>query len=168
MASACSIVLANEQVSIIGGTASSANLKTRASTCILMTIAVVCVCVLVVCGVFVVREYSLARTYAPTTCRLGNITYSADVWCLYCSGTKDKTKEKGTTGGACVNTASPCVHINVVYQLNETLRRALLYQDSVQAIGAFSQVSESLVHAPSSIHHSSGESMSVAEKERYR
>lgn len=144
MASACSIVLANEQMSIIG-TGSSANLKTRASTCILMTIAVVCICVLVVCGVFVVREYSLARTYAPTTCRLGNITYSADVWCLYCSGTKDKTKEKG---GACINTASPCVHINVVYQLNETLRRALLYQDSVQAIGAFSQVRDhSFIHS---------------------
>lgn len=139
MASACSIVLANEQASIIGSR-SSANLKTRASTCVLMTIAVVCVCALVVCGVFVVREYSLARTYEPTTCRLGNVTYSADVWCLYCSGTKDKAKDKGSAG-SCVNTPSPCVHINVAYRVNATERRkALLYQDSVQAIGAFSQV----------------------------
>lgn len=138
MASACSIVLANEQSAIIGSNASAASLRTRASTCLLMTVAVICVCILVVCGVFVVREYSLAKTYEPTHCRLANVTYTADVGCLYCSGTKDKTRDK--SAGSCVNVLSPCVHINVLYQVNETLRRALLYQDSVQAIGAFSQV----------------------------
>jgi len=50
--------------------------KTRqaASTCILVTISAICVCILVVCGVLLAREYSLAKGYERTLCGVSNVT----------------------------------------------------------------------------------------------
>ena len=85
MATACSVVMANE---LNGGLGSSiGGLRGHTATnCLLMTVSVVSICALVVCGVLVVREYSLAMSYLPTNCRLSNITYARnDVTCKHCS-----------------------------------------------------------------------------------
>lgn len=138
MATACSIVMANDR-SLIGGVGGNGQaIGGHATSCLLMSVTVVCICVLVVCGVLVVREYTLAETYEATLCQLANITYGkTDISCMHCAGTRgEKAKDKG----ACVQTQFPCVHIFVVYHVNETGRRAQLHQDSIQAAGAYSQV----------------------------
>lgn len=48
------------------------NFKTKASNCVLVTIVVICVCVLVACGVMIVREYALAKGYHATRCRVSS------------------------------------------------------------------------------------------------
>ena len=84
MATACSVVMAND---VYGLGSNSGGIRAHTATnCVLMTIAVVSICALVVCGVLVVREYSLAMSYLPTTCRIGNITYARhDVTCKHCA-----------------------------------------------------------------------------------
>ena len=83
MATACSVVMAND-VADLGS--SSVGLRGHTATnCILMTVAVVSICALVVCGVLVVREYSLAMSYLPTRCRISDITYANDVVCKHCA-----------------------------------------------------------------------------------
>lgn len=138
MASVCSIAMANE--SKMTGMEIQ---RTPATSCILVTVSLVCVCVLVVCGVLVVREYTLARNYKETRCRLRNITYYRyDIHCLYCAGLKDKPKEKGT--GVCVPSQFPCVRMTVEYVQGTSLFEALLHPDSLQATGLHSQVGRNL------------------------
>lgn len=107
-----------------------------------MSVAVICVCVMVVCGVFVLREYTLAKNYKETSCRLNNITYSGDIGCMHCSGVKETNKgADGGSGGSCAPTFFPCLHVIVSYRYNGTAHRAaMLYENSVQAVGAYSQV----------------------------
>jgi len=65
--------------------------------CVLVTVALVCTCFLVVCGVLIVREYSLAAGFAETRCRLRNITYFRhEVHCMFCAGLRDKSKGRPT------------------------------------------------------------------------
>lgn len=141
MASACTLVMANDNMTMGTGLGT---LRTRASSYLLMAVTLVCVCILVVCGVLVVREYSLSQSYEETDCHVGNITYArSDAVCMYCGGAggggqAEKPKEKGA--GACVAVQFPCIHVGVVYRLNGTVRTALLHQDSLQATGAYSQV----------------------------
>jgi len=70
-----------------GPGSSSVGLRAHTATnCVLMTVSVVSICALVVCGVLVVREYSLAMSYQPTSCRISNITYARnDVVCKHCA-----------------------------------------------------------------------------------
>lgn len=107
-----------------------------------MSVAIICVCVMVVCGVFVLREYTLAKNYEETSCRLTNITYSGDIGCMHCSGVKETNKgAEGGSGGSCAHTHFPCLHVIVSYSYNSTAQRAaMLYENSVQAVGAYSQV----------------------------
>lgn len=145
MASVCSIAMAND--SKMGGLEIQ---RTPATSCILVTVSLVSICVLVVCGVLVVREYTLARNYRETRCRLKNITYYRyDIQCFYCAGLKDKSKEKGS--GVCVQSQFPCVRVTVEYThggggvgggggAGGSHYEALLHPDSLQATGLYSQV----------------------------
>lgn len=84
MATACSVVMAND---VHGLSSTGIGLRTHTATnCVLVTVSVISICALVVCGVLVVREYSLAMSYLPTTCRISNITYARhDVICKHCA-----------------------------------------------------------------------------------
>jgi hypothetical protein len=90
MATACSIVMANNPgagggLGPIGGMAEFRG-SHAATSCLLMTVSVVSICTLVVCGVLIVREYSLASTYQPTVCRLGNVSFTGnDIICRHCA-----------------------------------------------------------------------------------
>ena len=138
MASACSVAVATD-TKLIG----TDFLRTpAASTCVLVTVSLVCTCFLVVCGVLVVREYSLAMAYEETRCRLKNVTYTQEIKCLFCTGLKDKSKEKGA--GACVTSQFPCVRLTVTYVGEdgrwEAGNEAMLHPDSLQATGPYNQV----------------------------
>jgi len=84
MATACSVVMAND---LHGLGVDGVGLRTHTATnCVLVTVSVVSICALVVCGVLVVREYSLAMSYLPTNCKISNITYGRrDVVCKHCA-----------------------------------------------------------------------------------
>ena len=143
MASACSVAMAGDSKMIGGlGGGGAALMKPSASSCVLVSVALVSGCVLVVCGVLVVREYALASDYRPTTCRQANVTYlPQDVTCTYCAGQRDKSKERGT--GSCYVVALPCVRIIVTYVMKPSSHRmleGLLHTDSLQATGQHSQV----------------------------
>jgi hypothetical protein len=120
----------------------------------------------VVCGVLIVREYSLASSYAETRCRLRNVTYfRQEVHCMFCAGLRDKSKDKAAAAPACVQSQFPCVRMIVVYALpldevgaaaltgggtgdEDSLgmsrhiqqKEAVMHPDSLQATGPFSQV----------------------------
>lgn len=115
MASACSVAIATSEPKLIG----TDFLRTPAvGNCVLVTVALVCTCFLVVCGVLIVREYSLASSYAETTCRLRNVTfYRRDVHCMFCAGLRDKSKDKASSAPACVQSQFPCVQMVVDYAL---------------------------------------------------
>ena len=115
------------------------NFRSRASNCALLTITVVCICVLVVCGVMIVREYSLGKGYSPATCNVTNVTYDTNaIKCMYCD-TKGKQKEKQ----GCIFTYFPCVHVLVSYQKTEGghHHKGMLHTDSLQAAGPYYMVS---------------------------
>ncbi|KAK2151798.1 hypothetical protein LSH36_350g01004 [Paralvinella palmiformis] len=115
----------------------SESFRQRAWNCALLTITVICICIVVLCGVMIVREYSLASNYEPATCTITNITYMRDMICTFCES-KDKTKEPGAS--ACIQTKLPCIHIGVRYTISGTQREAQLHPDSLQAAGAYSQL----------------------------
>lgn len=157
MASACTVVLANDASGGggIGGLGSGGigGLRSvRASSCVLMTIAIVAAVVLVVAGVFVVREYALSASYEPASCRVENVTYAPrDAVCLHCStvaaGEKAGKDRSAGTGSACTSVQFPCVAVSVAYSRpGETgdipLHRALLHTDSLQAAGVHNQVND--------------------------
>lgn len=153
MASACSVAIATSEPKMIG----TDFLRTPAiGNCILVTVALVCTCFLVVCGVLIVREYSLAAGFAETTCRLRNVTYFRhEVHCMFCAGLRDKSKDKATAT-ACIPSQFPCVQLIVVYVVPSTAaddadtgdnshqklrqREAVMHPDSLQATGPYSQV----------------------------
>lgn len=91
------------------------NIHYRASSCVLVTVCVICVCVMVVCGVVIAREYALSSEYEPATCRLRRVNYTAGMGeeCTYCSGDKAKGKDKGSA--ACITTHFPCLQLDVTY-----------------------------------------------------
>jgi len=153
MASACSVAIATSEPKMIG----TDFLRTPAvGNCVLVTVALVCTCFLVVCGVLIVREYSLAASFAETRCRLRNITdFRHEVHCMFCAGLRDKSKDKAAAA-ACVPSRFPCVQLIVVYDLPATApgavsdgdgshqqlrqRQAVMHPDSLQATGPYSQV----------------------------
>lgn len=142
MASACTIVLANDAAGgggdggVVGGFRA-----VRPSSCILMTLGVAAACVLVVAGVLVVREYALSAGYEPASvCRVANVSYaSGDAYCQYCT-TAEKGKEKSV--GTCSTVPIPCLKVFVLYEQpgDSRLHRAILHADSLQAAGAHNQV----------------------------
>jgi len=113
MASACSVAIATSEPKLIG----TDFLRAPAvGNCILVTVALVCTCFLVVCGVLIVREYSLASSYAETRCQLvrTNITnHHRWVNCMFCAGLRDKSKDKAAAAPACVPSQFPCVKLFV-------------------------------------------------------
>jgi len=158
MASACSVAIATSEPKMIG----TDFLRTPAvGNCVLVTVALVCTCFLVVCGVLIVREYSLAAGFAETRCRLRNVTYFRhDVHCMFCAGLRDKSKDKAAAA-ACVPSQFPCVQLIVVYDLPSTAagptvsdgdttgdkspqqlrqRVAVMHPDSLQATGPYNKV----------------------------
>ena len=137
MASACVLIMANEQLML----RPIQNLKSRASTCIIISIAVVCVCILVVCGVMIAREYSLATDYKEASCRLANTTARNDIICWYCANNKVKTNDKGGTMPNCVQSQFPCIQISVAYTVQSQLQHSVLHPDSIQATGPYNQAS---------------------------
>jgi len=144
MASAYTIVLANDASGGgDGGGIGSGFRAVRASSCALMTIGVVAACVLVVAGVFVVREYALSAGYEPAfNCLVANVSYSTrDAYCQHCTtAAGEKGKEKPV--GACSRVAVPCLIVSVIYEHPEENRerRAVLHADSLQAAGEHNQV----------------------------
>jgi len=140
MASACALVMSASDSAKLLGPLRYWRHRQAASTCILVTISAICVCILVVCGVLLAREYSLARGYARTLCGVSNVTFaSSEQSCKFCSGHKDKSRDKGSTG-ACIVSSFPCVRIHVVYSIGSTVHEALLHPDSIQAAGAHREV----------------------------
>jgi len=147
MASACSVAIATSEPKMIG----TDFLRTPAvGNCVLVTVALVCTCFLVVCGVLIVREYSLAAGFAETRCRLRNVTYFRhEVHCMFCAGLRDKSKDKAAAA-ACVPSQFPCVQLIVLYDVPNTeaagdsgvvrQRQAVMHPDSLQASGPYSQV----------------------------
>ena len=110
----------------------------RAGNCILVTIAIICMCILVACGVIIVREYALGKSYIATQCVVRNVTIGTHpVQCQYCSVQK-KTKEKGK--GTCTDSSFPCVKIIVNYSHDGIGYRGTLHHDSLQARGKFQEV----------------------------
>jgi len=96
MASACALVMSASDSAKLLGPLRYWRHRQAASTCILVTISAVCVCILVVCGVLLAREYSLAKGYERTMCAVSNVTYaSAHQSCHFCSGHKDKSRDRG-------------------------------------------------------------------------
>ena len=135
---------------IPGSTTSAADFKTRATNCALLTITIICICILVACGVMIVREYALGKDYLPTTCAVTNVTYARYmITCMFCATGKDHKKGDNGAGGtekgkgACVASRFPCVHIWVKYNIESGRAvEGLLHPDSLQAAGAYSQVKQ--------------------------
>jgi len=70
------------------------------------------------------------------------VTYaSSERSCHFCSGHKDKSRDKGAAG-ACVPSSFPCVRIYVVYSIGSIEYEALLHPDSIQAAGIYREVSD--------------------------
>lgn len=89
-------------------------------------------CVLVVCGVTIVREYSLSTSYKEAKCTLTAINTHKRIECLYC-GTGQKGESKK---GSCENTLMPCLELLVNYPQGN----GILHPDSIQATGRYSKV----------------------------
>ena len=113
----------------------SPEFRYHAVNCVVVTIAIVSVCVMVACGVFIVREYALAKDYAETECTLRNVTFGTMTRCSHCSVKKGQ-KGKGT----CTDSFFPCLQIMVTYWHERRKYHALLHADSLQARGQFKQV----------------------------
>ena len=111
----------------------------RAGTCLLLTVTVICIGVLVLCGVMVVREYTASKDYRRVSCGLVNITYvRRDVPCMFCASNEKGKKEKGA--GACTGSSFPCVSVKVSYVVDGVTFEGQLHTDSLQARGSHSQV----------------------------
>ena len=51
------------------------SMTSRAGNCFLVTVVIICVCIMVACGVMVVREYALAKGYEFSRCRVSDSCY---------------------------------------------------------------------------------------------
>ena len=149
---------------MLGSNTGRPALHTRASTCILVSLSLLCALVLVICGVLVVREWALTRTFDTTFCTVRNVTYSSnDHECSYCtSGAKDSKArmEKAAEGGSpnmnlgggsvCVPAFYPCVYVVVQYGVNSSRgiqsNHAKLYESSAQATGRHREVGVYFMH----------------------
>ena len=60
MASACALVVSEEKSF---DPVRSWTTKTAATTCAFVSVSVISICIMVVCGVFIVREYALSKSY---------------------------------------------------------------------------------------------------------
>ncbi|ESN90847.1 hypothetical protein HELRODRAFT_194635 [Helobdella robusta] len=135
MASACALVVSEDKSF---NPIRSWSTRAAATTCVLVSISVVCTVTLVVCGVIIVREYSLASAYKKSEdCWVKNITYTELKTCHYCH--KDKSKDKHA--GLCIPTQFPCVRITVGYVARGRVKEGFLHSDSIEASGSFSQCS---------------------------
>ena len=113
----------------------------RAITCVLITIAVICLCVIAIACIVVVREFTMSLMYRKSVCTLNNITYAEkEETCRYCSGYVDKSKEGKTE--ACVPIPFPCVQNLVTFtdQTDTSVQKAMLYSDTNQASGTLRHV----------------------------
>lgn len=120
-------------------TTDTVSFRNRAGNCLLCTTAVVCVCILVACGVMIVREYALGIGYSPTTCRVANVTIIDQLKrCRYCDKKEKAVKGKDT----CTVAIFPCAQVQVNYTVKgySGYLRGLLHPDSQFAIGRYSQV----------------------------
>ena len=52
------------------------SMTSRAGNCFLVTVVIICVCIMVACGVMVVREYALAKGYEFARCRVSILNKS--------------------------------------------------------------------------------------------
>lgn len=141
MASACALVMSTGDSTKLFGPLRHWRAKEAASTCILVTISAVCVCILVVCGVLLAREYSLAKGYERTSCTVSNVTDSGQEKTCQCAGHKDKTRDKSSMSGGCIVSSFPCIRVHVLYSVNAAVHEALLHLDSLQAVGLYREVS---------------------------
>ena len=48
------------------------SMTSQAGNCFLVTVVIICVCIMVACGVMVVREYALAKGYEFARCRVSD------------------------------------------------------------------------------------------------
>ena len=136
MATACSIVMANNQATVAGGGSMMAELRggQAATSCLLMSVSVVSICTLVVCGVLVVREYSLASTYRPTICRVGNVSYTGrDVICRHCASGLSTTHPARFDfyGAVCEIFDSRCICVCVSSDVSDRCTCGQMVQDIV-------------------------------------
>jgi len=143
MASACTIVLANDAAGGADGRIAGGFHAVRRSSCALMTVSLAAASVLVVAGVLVVREYALSASYEPATnCLVANVSYSTlDAYCQHCTtAAGEKGKDKAV--GSCSSVPLPCLIVAVLYVHPEEqrLRRAILHADSIQAAGKHNRV----------------------------
>ena len=115
----------------------------RVTNCVLLTISVISICVLVLCGVMIVREYALAKGYEAAQCHVTEIGYTEQpMGCRFCNaGGVDKSQglEKGAK--ACAWTAFPCLQIHVEYKYDGSSHTGIIHPTSIQARGAYKQVS---------------------------
>lgn len=148
MASACALMISSRDSSskLFGPLRVRWRTKEAASSCVLVTISAVCICILVVCGVLLAREYSLARPYEQAACTVTNVTETSVHKSCQCSGHKDKTVRD------CIPNTFPCIQVHVLYSTlptsgrsssssGEGLYDALLHHDSLQAAGIHRDVS---------------------------
>ena len=113
MASACALVMSSSDSNKLFGPLRHWRAKEAASTCVLVTISAICICILVVCGVLLAREYSLASGYERTTCFVLNVTNTGQEKTCQCSGSKGKEKgrlvriRRGSVRGAATSGQHP-------------------------------------------------------------
>ena len=103
----------------------------------LMTLTLISVMVLIICGVIVVREYNLAREFLPTQCSVSHVEVTADVQCSHCSTTTTTTfrngKSERRSRSRCRKSSYPCVMVHVVYDYSGTDKQnGVLHSTAVQ------------------------------------
>ena len=129
----------NPGVKAVKSNPNTARFGSRAGNCLLLTVTVICIGVLVLCGVMVVREYTASKDYRSAMCNVVNITYvRLDVACMFCASTEKGKKEKGA--GACTRSSFPCVNIKVAYDVRGESFEGQMHTDSLQARGSTAQV----------------------------
>ncbi|ESO06471.1 hypothetical protein HELRODRAFT_160642 [Helobdella robusta] len=91
MASACALILSNssDYQRNIFYYMRSWRTKDAVSTCVLVTVSAISICVMVVCGVYIGREYALSTAYEPTNCRVINVSMIGNEPCNYCNNPKE-------------------------------------------------------------------------------
>ena len=112
----------------------------RVTNCVLLTVSVVSICVLVVCGVMIVREYALAKGYEAAQCQVTSVAIANNMTCRFCN---DKTQgKKGVK--ACVWATFPCLQISVQYKYEDDIEEGVIHRTSIQARGAYKEVCTSM------------------------
>lgn len=122
-------------------TATRPDFTTKATNCALLTITVICICILVLCGVMIVREYSLAKGYHASSCMVSDVGYAKTSFdCRFCDpGPKSQSNNKPT--GACKLSSFPCLQIKVKFTIGGVQTEGLLHPDSLQAASPYAQAS---------------------------